>query len=111
MGSSSVPIRSEPGERGPRRVRVAADYAAFPVWDVERGGMVDPSELPVPAPLRERLESWAADYDATLVAEDPLASGFATADDEREFLAHGRALAVELQQALGATWHVTFGDD
>lgn len=102
---------SEPTGDDVRRLRVAADYAAFPVWDVERGGMVDPSELPVPRSLLERLEAWATEYDATLSPDDPLASGFGTPEEEREFLARGRALARDLQESLGTSWRVSFGDE
>lgn len=32
-----------------RRFRVSADYSAFPVWDLDDGGMVDATTLPIDA--------------------------------------------------------------
>jgi hypothetical protein len=94
-----------------RRLRVSADYHAFPVWDVDDGGMVDASTLPIDAQLVERLQAWADRYDATLDLDDPLASGFATPDEEVAFTADGRQLARALQVALGPDFVVSFAGD
>ena len=94
-----------------RRLRVSADYHAFPVWDVDDGGMVDASTLPIDAQLVARLQAWADRYDATLDLDDPMASGFETPDDEVAFVSEGRQLARALQLQLGTGYDVRFGDE
>ena len=94
-----------------RRLRVSADYHAFPVWDVDDGGMVDVSTLPIDDQLVARLQAWADRFDATLDMDDPTASGFANQDEETAFVAEGRQLARALQVQLGSEFDVRFGTD
>ena len=94
-----------------RRFRLAADFHASPVWDTDRGGMVELDALPIDDVLRARLRAWADRFDATLDEDDPLASGFASTAEEQAWVADGRALAQELQAALGGDAHVAYGDD
>lgn len=93
-----------------RRLRVGADYGAFPVWDLDVGGMVDASDLPIDAAMAARLQSWADRYDATLDMDDPVSSGFSSAEDEAAFDRAGEQLARELQRQLGPDFEVWFGD-
>lgn len=92
-----------------RKLRVAADYGAFPVWDMGAGGMVDSRRLPVSAELVAQLQAWAARYDATLNPYDPTQSGFASPDAAATFDRDGAALARDLQSALGAAFDVRYG--
>jgi hypothetical protein len=94
-----------------RRLRVSADYHAFPVWDLDDGGMVDASTLPIDDQLAARLQAWADRFDATLDMDDPTASGFASPDEETAFVADGRQLARALQVQLGSGFEVRFGTD
>lgn len=104
-------VMSESDPRGMRHLRVSADYHAFPVWDLDEGGMVDGASLPIDEPLVARLQAWADRYDATLDLDDPMASGFATPDEELAFVAEGRQLARALQVQLGPEFEVRFGDE
>ena len=58
---------------GGRRVKLMADYGAFPLWgvdadpgDIEWSGMLSPEQLPLSPDLVERLKEWAASHDETL---------------------------------------------
>lgn len=94
-----------------RRLRVAADHGAFPVWDLDDGGMVDPETLPIDADLRARLHQWADRFDATLDWDDPAATKSPSQAWRRRFHADGVALARALQAQLGPAYDVQFGDD
>jgi hypothetical protein len=58
-----------------------------------------------PALIRE-LRAWADVYDSTLNRDDPLESGFASENADRQFLAEGLALARRLAAELGSSYHV-----
>lgn len=94
-----------------RRLRVAVDYGAFPVWDLDDGGMVDPTTLPVDADLVARLQAWADRFDATVDWDDPAAATLPSPAWRRRFDSDGRALARDLQAQLGPAYDVRFGDD
>ena len=56
-----------------RRVKLMADYGAFPLWgiearpgDYEWSGMLSPEQLPLSAELVKQLEQWATSHDETL---------------------------------------------
>jgi hypothetical protein len=51
-----------------RRVKVMADYYAFPLWVSEEGGMPSSEELPLTGSLRDELDLWSADYTHILIA-------------------------------------------
>lgn len=94
-----------------RRLRVSVDYGAFPVWDLDGGGMVDPESLPIDAALVARLQEWANRFDETLDWDDPMASKTPSRAWRREFDSDGRVLARALQAELGPAYDVRFGDD
>ena len=94
-----------------RRLRVAVDYGAFSVWDLDGGGMVDPETLPIDADLVARMQQWADRFDATLDRDDPAASKTPSGAWRRRFHLDGQALARALQAQLGPAYDVRFGDD
>ena len=94
-----------------RRLLVAVDYGAFPVWDIDDGGIVDPETLPIDADLVARLQQWADRFDATLDWDDPAASKSPSRAWLRGFHADGVVLARALQAQLGPAYDVRIGDD
>ena len=96
---------------GIRRLRVAVDYGAFPVWDMDVGGMVDPGTLPIDAVMVAGLQQWADRFDAALDWDDPAASTTPSPAWRRRFHADGWALARALQAQLGPAYQVSFGDE
>lgn len=93
-----------------RRLKLMADYDCHPLWGVSADdlGDVDPASLPISAALVAALAVWAEDYDATLVRDDPAASGFTDAAAEAAFRARGEVLAARLADELGPAWTVDF---
>ena len=94
-----------------RRLRVSVDYHAFPVWDLDDGGMVAPEALPIDAALVARLQEWADRFDATLDWDDPAASKTPSRAWRRRFHSDGRVLARDLKAQLGPAYEVWLGDD
>ncbi|MEY2421633.1 MAG: hypothetical protein QOI95_1700 [Acidimicrobiaceae bacterium] len=86
-----------------------ADYGCWPLWeDGPAIGNVDPETLPISDRLKERLASWAAEYDASLNQDDPAGS---RVDDSEVFEATGRDLAKQLSIELGETIIVRYWRD
>ncbi|RZI56585.1 MAG: hypothetical protein EOP37_23695 [Rubrivivax sp.] len=89
----------------PKKLKLMADYQCFPLWG--DGDNIDPASLPISDRLCEDLMTWALAFDATLVMDDPLSSGFPTEVDELEFKREGHRLKERLQAELGARSCVT----
>jgi hypothetical protein len=87
-----------------RTIKLMADYGCWPLWEASSGpvGNIDPDELPISKGLKDRLKRWAADYDATLVVDDPASSGFATSEARSAFSAVGLRLGEDLEAELGS---------
>ena len=94
-----------------RRIRFAADYFAWPLWDVDEGSNLQPDALPLSAALCNRLRAWADEFDATLDLEDPTGSDFPSEESRQEFLRLGEELARAVAAELGDGYAVRFGSD
>jgi hypothetical protein len=98
------PSPEEQPER--RRLKVMADYSAFPVWDISGTGpfgwqfMVNPETLPISSRLRADLWAWAAVY------ENP-----SRRQSLKEWYAQGRRIARDLEAELGPDCEVVFSDE
>jgi hypothetical protein len=58
------------------RIKVMADYFAWPLWvDGPGGGMLAPDALPLPNDLRDELGRWGRDYTEVLRKNDVLPAG------------------------------------
>lgn len=86
-----------------RTIKLMADYGCFPLWNVSPGevGNIDPGYLPLSGALRTDLIEWAKLYDQTLNLNDPLNSGFKSAQEEERFRQRGYKLGERLQAELG----------
>jgi hypothetical protein len=94
-----------------RRVKLMADYYAFPLWAVaseglgaEWSGMLAPDALPLSAALIERLQAWADEHDQLLDTDYEWPS-----EDARiAWIDRGRPLAAQLRAELGPAYVVTY---
>jgi hypothetical protein len=96
-----------------KMIKLMADYYSFPLWENSPGkvGNIDPQSLPLSEELKERLDNWSEKYDSILNNEDPAASGFATKENEFNFIREGSELANSLQKELGDSYQVTYYSD
>jgi hypothetical protein len=93
-------------------LKVMADYESFPTWTTSRTSTenVDPDDLPISRGLVVDLLRWAQEYDDTLNREDPIASGFASDEEEATFYECGEALARRLAGELSGKYVVEYFD-
>jgi hypothetical protein len=92
-------------------ILVLPDYGSYPTW---RPGAaeynVDPEELPISKDLADQLNVWGEEYDATLVQDDPISSGFADAASKNAFAERGAELARRLAIELAGRYQVEYHD-
>jgi len=83
-----------------RRVKVMADYYAFPLWP--EAGLLLSDEL------RRQLEQWGGDYTDTLRS-----NGYAWPNTtvQTDWNERGRRLAARVQHELGTDYEVVFFDE
>jgi hypothetical protein len=77
-------------------------------WTRRGNRAIDASELEISESLRDRVQEWAADYDAAVSEWRPGPGGFASKGEAEIFAARGRQLVEELQIELGDGWHVEY---
>ncbi|MCK9878669.1 hypothetical protein MXD59_23380 [Frankia sp. Ag45/Mut15] len=89
-----------------RRVKMMADYYAFPLW--AEGGMVSPEALPLTDVLRDELALWSADYTRILIA-----NGYSWPSEQvqADWNKRGYALAIRVARELGPSYEVVFFDE
>jgi hypothetical protein len=92
-----------------RTIKLMADYQCHPLWEANPGvyGDISPESLPISLALREQLQAWARQYDATLDIDDPASSGFDSKQSADNFVADGYGLLAKLKQELGPEFQVT----
>lgn len=91
----------------PQELKLMADYSAWPLWG-RSGGDVDPATLPLSVDLRERLNEWAAAYDAILNRDDPRNSGFPSPEVQAAWEQEGLHLWRDLQRELGSDYAISY---
>ena len=92
-------------------IKLMADYDCSPLW--EPGGdpyPINPDDLPLTAPLRAQLWSWAQTFNTTLNRDDPASTNFPSEEARREFIQEGKALAEQLRAELGPRFEVEYYD-
>lgn len=82
----------------PERLRLAPEYHCSPLWDDERGNMVNVASLGLSAELADRILVWDAAFQATYREDDPLDPFLLFPDvaAERAWVKEGEAIATEL---------------
>ena len=91
------------------RIRIAADYAAFPVWpeSPEARSLRLPDDLYLPPELLVHLTAWAEVHDRARTARSNYEWDHSVAD-EHAWIEDGRALASRVQDHLGDAFEVTY---
>jgi len=92
-------------------IKVMADYGCHPLWwdqEQDRVGDIDPDDLGLSRDLSERLEDWAARFDATLNQTYPPDSDFETPEARLRFIQDGEALSYSVARELGPAFAVRY---
>jgi hypothetical protein len=92
-------------------IRVMPDYQSYPTWQPGADEYnVDPEQLPISKDLANELNTWGDEYDATLVLDDPVSSGFPDEASENGFAERGAELARRLAAELAGRYRVEYHD-
>lgn len=89
----------------PKRMKLMPDYECWCLWDMDSGKKdrlynVDPKTLPLSSGLKADLEKWEDEFDAILVRDNPIESGFETPAAEHAFVEIGWKLLARLSAEL-----------
>lgn len=91
------------------------DYDAFPLWvDAGWKGQASSDAVPVPEPLKDRLQAWSDEMTALMWGPNgPDAPGWdgPNRDDLDRLNASGLHLAVRVREALDQSWKVLYFDE
>lgn len=86
----------------PLVLRVAPEFQCWPTWDDATGDNLDPAELPIPAPLADRIRLWDEAFQAMFDDAYPPDSRFTDAAAEAAWRAEGAAIFDALCEVLGS---------
>jgi len=92
------------------KIKLMPDYCSYPLWgiDPDNIGDINPASLPLSKKTIDRLEKWAATYDAILKWDDPASSGFATLEETEKFEREGLGLWHQLREELDPNYEVRY---
>jgi len=88
----------------------AKEYMAPPIFcrDVDEMGHIEISELPVSEKLKQEIQAWDAEYQATFDSTYPPDSSFKNEDAKNAHAAAGVRLAERLQAELGPAYSIEY---
>jgi hypothetical protein len=91
-----------------QRIKLMADFDCYPLWDMDDGGDIDPTDLPLSEATIERLLNWQKIYDGIIDWDDPASAGFASLKEEIAFERKGISLWCQLKRELGDDYQVFY---
>ena len=91
-----------------RRIKLSAEFGAWPLWDMDDPDNIDPVELPLSKETVERLYHWQASLDATLNQAYPPLSQFPSEAAAETFRQEGLSLWKQLYDELGPDYEVYY---
>jgi hypothetical protein len=91
-----------------QRIKLMADFDCYPLWDMDDGGDIDPTELPLSEATIERLLNWQKIYDGIIDWDDPASAGFASEQEEIAFERKGISLWHQLKKELGDDYQIFY---
>jgi hypothetical protein len=91
-----------------QRIKLMADFDCYPLWDMDDGGDIDPTDLPLSEATIERLLNWQNIYDGIIDWDDPASAGFASKQEEIAFEREGISLWQKVQKELGDDYQVFY---
>lgn len=91
-----------------QRIKLMADFDCYPLWDMDDGGDIDPTDLPLSEGTIERLLNWQNIYEEIIDWDDPASAGFASKEEEIAFEREGISLWQKVQKELGDDYQVFY---
>jgi hypothetical protein len=91
-----------------KRLSIRTDYGAWPIWDVDDFGYIDPAKLPLKQETIDRLNVWQDTFDATLNQVYPPDSKFPSEEAKRNWIQEGIDLWQQVQSELEPQYEVCY---
>lgn len=91
-----------------KRLSIRTDYGAWPIWDVDDFGYIDPATLPLSKETVDRLNIWQHTFDATLNQTYPPDSDFPSKEAEKAWIQEGINLWQQVQKELEPHYEVYY---
>lgn len=91
-----------------KRLSIRTDYGAWPIWDVDDFGYIDPATLSLKQETIDRLKAWQATFDATLNQVYPPDSEFPNKEAEKVWIQEGINLWQQVQNELEPEYEVYY---
>lgn len=85
-----------------RIIRMAPEYGCWPLWDDATGENIEPTDLPIPPELAQRIGTWDDIFQTTLDRDDPVNSAFPDPSAEAAWRDELDAIFDTLGDVLGA---------
>jgi hypothetical protein len=90
------------------KIKLWADYGAWPLWGIDEIDNIDPAEMPLSLETINRLKAWQEAYDVTLNQEYPLWSAFESQEAEEAFKREGLSVWKQLCLELAPNYEVFY---
>jgi len=91
-----------------QRIKLMADFDCYPLWDMDDGGDIDPTDLPLSEGTIELLLNWQNIYDGIIDWDDPASAGFASEKEKMVFEREGISLWKKIQKELGDEYEIVY---
>ena len=91
-----------------KKLSIRTEYGAWPIWDVDYFGYIDPAQLPLAEDTVKRLLTWQMTLDTTLDEEYPPNSGFSSEDERIAWRQEGIVLWQQVQKELEPEYEVYY---
>lgn len=91
-----------------KRLSFRTEYCAWPIWDIDDFGYIDPAQLPLAENTVKQLIAWQGTFDATLNQEYPPDSAFSSEDAETTWRLEGINLWQQVQKELEPDYEVYY---
>jgi hypothetical protein len=91
-----------------KRIKLSAEFGAWPLWDMDDPDNLDPAELPLSKETIDRLYRWSESLDAILNQDYPPLSKFPSEEAAEAFRQEGFSLWKQLHAELGSDYEVYY---
>jgi hypothetical protein len=90
------------------RLSIRTEYGAWPIWDIDDFGYIDPNQLPLEPETISQLLAWQAKLDDTFDQECPSNSGFSSDEDREAWRLEGIRLWQKIKKELEPPYKIYY---
>lgn len=90
------------------RLSIRTEYSAWPIWDIDDFGYVDPAQLPLEPETVNQLLAWQTTLDSTFNQEYPPNSGFSSNEAGEAWRLEGIRLWQKVKEELEPDYKIYY---